>query len=152
MAHDVKTPERKRSHPAGLSLPDYQMLAEFRYLLARFLLFSEQAARAEGLSPRQHQALLAIKGYPGGTEVTVGNLAERLCIRGHSAVGLVDRLVAGGYLSRRDDPVDGRRVFISLTAKGEEKLAGLSAIHREELQRTTPLLKPVLAQLEKPGH
>lgn len=146
-----KRSKDKRSGSADLTLRDYQMLAEFRFLLAKFLLFSEEAARDAGLSPRQHQALLAIKGYPEGKDATVGNLAERLSIRGHSAVGLVDRLVAGGLLVRRNDPTDARRVFLSLTAKGEQKLADLSAIHRDELQRFTPLLKPVLAQLDEYG-
>lgn len=151
MAPVKKRSQDKKSGSTGLTLRDYQMLAEFRYLLAKFLLFSEEAARGAGLSPRQHQALLAIKGYPGGESVTVGNLAERLSIRGHSAVGLVDRLVASGLLLRQNDPEDARRVFLLLTAKGEQKLADLSAIHRDELQRFTPLLKPVLAQLDEQG-
>lgn len=130
-----------------LPLSDYRLLAEFRRLIARFLAFSEAAAREAGLAPRQHQALLAIKGHPGGADVTVGDLAEWLGIRHHSAVGLADRLAAGGYLARRADPQDGRRMRLSLTARGERTLAGLAAIHREELRRITPLLKPVLAEL-----
>lgn len=146
------TDELKRSGNGAeatgvLTSCDYQLLAEFRYLLARFLAFSEQAAREAGLAPRQHQALLAIKGFPGGAEVAVGDLAERLGIRHHSAVGLVDRLVASGYLQRRHDPNDRRRIFLYLTPQGEETLSRLSAIHREELRRLTPLLGPVLAQL-----
>ncbi len=132
---------------AALSSSDYQLLAEFRYLLARFLAFSAQAAHADGLAPRQHQALLAIKGYPGGGEVTVGDLAERLGIRHHSAVGLVDRLVERGYLVRRTDIRDRRRAVLSLTASGEAALAALSAAHREELRRIAPLLGPLLQQL-----
>jgi DNA-binding MarR family transcriptional regulator len=137
---------RQRSSTA-LSSHDYRLLAEFRYLLAKFLAFSEAAAQAAGLSPRQHQALLAIKGFADGTDVSVGDLAERLNIRHHSAVGLVDRLVASGYLLRRSDPHDRRRIFVVLTLAGEKKLAALSAIHRDELKRLTPLLKPLLAQL-----
>ncbi len=137
-----------RSLPASaLSAQDYRLLAEFRYLLAKFLAFSEAAAQDAGLSPRQHQALLAIKGFADGRDVSVGELAERLNIRHHSAVGLADRLVASGYLRRRTDPHDGRRIFLVLTRAGEKKLAALSAIHRDELQRLTPLLKPLLAQL-----
>lgn len=137
----------KRSAPTELSLRDYQLLAEFRYLLARFLAFSEAAAQESGLASRQHQALLAIKGYPDGANVTVGRLAERLGIRHHSAVGLVDRLVTSGYLTRVVDANDRRRIFLSLTKRGEEILSELSAIHREELHRMIPLLKPVLGQL-----
>ena len=130
-----------------LALHDYQVLAEFRYLLMRFAAFSEQAAHAAGLAPRQHQALLAIKGYPGGAEVTIGDLAERLGIRHHSTVGLVDRLVSGGYLLRRSDLRDGRRTLLSLTAAGEQALAGLSAAHQRELRRVAPLLKSLLGRL-----
>lgn len=139
---------KARQGTGGLTVHDYQHLSEFRHLLARFLAFSESAAQAAGLSPRQHQALLAIKGYPGGGEVTVGDLAERLCIRHHSAVGLVDRLVATGHLERRHDSADRRRIFLLLTPAGEKALAELSAVHREELRRLTPLLKPLLAQFD----
>lgn len=145
-----RNPQRRHGTTA-LSLHDYQSLAEFRHLLARFLAFSEAAAQQAGLSPRQHQAMLAIKGFPGGADVTVGELAERLGIRHHSAVGLVDRLAASGYLLRRADPQDRRRIFLLLTPAGEKKLAELSAIHREELRRLTPLLKPVLARFSQAG-
>jgi DNA-binding MarR family transcriptional regulator len=138
-------PRRRASRE--LSLEDYRLLAQFRYLLARFLAFSAQAAHAENLTPRQHQALLAIKGFPGGDQVTVGDLAERLGIRHHSAVGLVDRLVASGYLVRLADTEDRRRAILSLTARGEKALAALSAAHRQELRRIAPLLGPLLSQL-----
>jgi DNA-binding MarR family transcriptional regulator len=144
------TPKRQRPQATpspDLAPHDYAILAEFRYLLMRFAAFSEQAAHAAGLAPRQHQALLAIKGYPGSEEVTIGALAKRLGIRHHSTVGLVDRLVSHGYLVRRDDPHDRRRTFLSLTASGERALAGLSAAHRRELQRVAPLLKSLLGRL-----
>lgn len=144
------TPKRQSppAQPAAELAPhDYEVLAEFRYLLMRFAAFSEQAAHAAGLAPRQHQALLAIKGYPGGGEATVGNLAERLGIRHHSTVGLVDRLASRGYLVRRADPHDRRRTLLSLTASGEQALAGLAAAHRQELRRVAPLLKALLGRL-----
>jgi DNA-binding MarR family transcriptional regulator len=142
----------KRQSPQGrpaheLAPHDYEILAEFRYLLMRFAAFSEQAAHTAGLAPRQHQALLAIKGYPGGADVTVGDLAARLGIRHHSTVGLVDRLVSRGYLVRRADPHDRRRTFLALTASGEQALAGLSAAHQRELRRVAPLLKSLLGRL-----
>ena len=137
----------KKGQVTALSSRDYQLLAEFRYRLARFLAFSENAAEDAGLAPRQHQALLAIKGFAGGGAVTVGDLAERLGVRHHSAVGLVDRLVAAGFVRRQADAHDRRKIILSLTAAGDKILAGLSAIHREELRRITPLLAPVLAQL-----
>ncbi|MEO6753630.1 MAG: helix-turn-helix domain-containing protein, partial [Chthoniobacteraceae bacterium] len=77
-----------------LSKSQYEVLAAFRFALRRFLRFSEDAATAAGITPQQHQALLAIKGFPARDRVTVGELAERLQIRHHSAVGLIDRLVA----------------------------------------------------------
>jgi DNA-binding MarR family transcriptional regulator len=143
-------PEQQNPKHEGsreLSLADYQLLAQFRYLLARFLAFSAKAAHAEGLEPRQHQALLAIKGYPGGVRVTVGDLAERLGIRHHSAVGLVDRLVESGYLIRRTDAEDRRRAILRLTSLGEKALAALSAAHREELRQIAPRLGPLLSRL-----
>jgi DNA-binding MarR family transcriptional regulator len=144
------TPERQspRAEPLhALALHDYEILAEFRHVLARFSAFSEEAAHAAGLAPRQHQALLAIKGYPGGRAVTIGELAQRLGIRHHSTVGLVDRLVSRRYLVRRADPGDRRRIFLSLTASGERALAALSAAHRQELHRVAPLLKALLGRL-----
>lgn len=134
---------------ADLGQGDYETLAQFRYLLARFLAFSEDAARQAGLAPRQHQALLAIKGFPGAAAVTVGDLAARLAIRHHSAVGLVDRLEASGYLKRNADKEDKRRIIVTLTKKGERALAALSAAHRDELRRLTPMLKPLLARMER---
>ena len=145
------TPKRQspQAPPAPeLAAHDYEILAEFRYLLMRFAAFSEQAAHAAGLAPRQHQAVLAIKGYPGGGEVTIGDLAQRLGIRHHSTVGLVDRLASRGYLVLREGTHDRRRTFLSLTAAGEQALAGLSAAHRRELRRVAPLLKSVLGRLE----
>ena len=81
-----------------LSKSQYEMLAAFRYALRQFLHFSEEAAHAAGITPQQHQALLAVKGFRGRDCVTVGELAERLQLRHHSAVGLVDRLVAEGLM------------------------------------------------------
>jgi DNA-binding MarR family transcriptional regulator len=144
------TPKRQSPQPPPpyeLKARDYEILAEFRYLLMRFAAFSEQAAHAAGVAPRQHQALLAIKGYPGGGEVTIGDLAERLGIRHHSTVGLVDRLASRGYLVRREDPHDRRRTLLSLTVSGEQALAALSAAHRRELRRVAPLLKSLLGRL-----
>jgi DNA-binding MarR family transcriptional regulator len=147
-----KQQKAKHNAPRELSLADYQLLAEFRYVLARFLAFSAEAAHAEGLEPRQHQALLAIKGYPGGARVTVGALAERLGIRHHSAVGLTDRLVESGYLIRRTDVEDRRRAILELTTLGEKALAALSAAHREELRQIAPRLRPLLSQLGSSGN
>jgi DNA-binding MarR family transcriptional regulator len=131
----------------NLAPADYQDLAEFRSLLRRFLAFSEVAARDAGLAPQQHQALLAIKGFEG--QPTIGNLAERLAIKHHSAVGLVDRLVRAGYLKRRTDKSDRRKVSLILTAAGEKLLQGLTFAHRQELRALTPSLRALFAKLER---
>jgi DNA-binding MarR family transcriptional regulator len=124
---------------------DYRHLAEFRYFLRLFLSFSEEAARAASLSPQQHQALLAIRGFGG--KLTVGELAERLAIKPHSAVGMADRLVEAGLAARQTSARDRRQVVLRLTAAGMRKLAKLSKVHREELKRLAPLLTPLLNEL-----
>lgn len=131
----------------GLDKAGYETLAEFRYALRRFQRFSESAAAAIGLSPRQHQALLAVKGFPGRDEITIGELAERLQVRHHSAVGLVDRLVAQGYLRRISGAEDRRQVFLGLTEQGSALLERLSAAHRDELRRIGPTLRTLLERL-----
>ncbi len=136
-------------------------MADFRYLIRRFLEFSQAAAGDAGLTPRQHQALLAIKGFaaqglgakgfaaqPGPT---VGELAERLCIRHHSAVELVDRLVEAGLCRRAHDLEDRRRVMLCLTELAESRLAGLSAIHLAELRSLRPALLDILDRLDAPS-
>jgi DNA-binding MarR family transcriptional regulator len=137
--------------PSRPNVRDYRTLAGFRYLLRHFLGFSETAARSAGLTPQQHQALLAIKGFPGGTEVTIHDLAAQLCIRHHSAVELVDRLVGSGLVVRRVDPADRRRVLLDLTVAAERRLADLSVTHLDELRRLRPALMEILDLLgEKP--
>ena len=132
---------------AGLTAGDYRALARFRHALRQFLAFSEMAAQAAGLTPVQHQALLAIKGMPGGDDVSVGDLAAWLGIRHHSCVGLADRLARVGLVKRQRDPRDGRRMALRLTARAQRKLAGLSAAHRDELRRLSGTLGPLLASL-----
>ncbi|TIT10756.1 MAG: winged helix-turn-helix transcriptional regulator, partial [Mesorhizobium sp.] len=124
----------QNSRPA-ISQADYQRLSEFRYLIRRFLEFSQIQANEAGLTPRQHQALLAIKGFPGAGPVTVGDLAERLRIRHHSAVELVDRLCEAGLVTRDQDKDDHRRVLLRLTERADDCLAELSAAHLDELGR-----------------
>ncbi len=118
----------------GTRAIDYSALADFRYEIRRFLTFSEEAARAAGIEPQQHQALLAIKGQPAGLETPVGVLAERMQIRHHSAVGLSRRLQARGWLRRIRSRRDRRVVELRLTARAEKLLARLSRAHRDELR------------------
>ena len=133
----------------SLTVEDYERLAAFRAALRRFLAFSEAAAREVGLTPQQHQALLAIKGHPGRRPTSVGELAESLGIRPNTAVELVDRLVAAGLLERTGAREDGRRVLLALTPKAEEHLAALSGAHMEELRRTAPMLTALLGELHQ---
>jgi DNA-binding MarR family transcriptional regulator len=142
----------KKVHPARAALltrSDYRLLAEFRHQLRIFTAFSENVAHAAGLAPQQHQALLAIKGFARGAAPTIGELAERLHIRHHSAVGLVDRLVEARLVVRCFGSEDRRRVTLALTRQGEKMLADLSVAHRDELRRMAPMLRAVLAQLSE---
>jgi DNA-binding MarR family transcriptional regulator len=132
-----------------LAPADYRILAEFRLLMRRFMMFSEDAAREAGLAPQQHQALLAVKGFEKDEAPAIGDLAEQLAIKHHSAVGLVDRLEKAGHLKRHHDEADRRRVTLLLTASGEKVLADLSATHRDELRMLTPSLKALFAKLER---
>ncbi|MES1195852.1 MAG: MarR family transcriptional regulator [Steroidobacter sp.] len=134
-------------HSRGLRKSDYETLAAFRYLLRRFIHFSEQAAKAHNITPQQHQALLAIKGFPERDQVTVGELAERLQLRHHSAVGLVDRLVKEKLVMRKPGK-DRREVLVQLTDHGEQVLAGLSHAHRAELKKLGPQLRRLLQELD----
>jgi len=122
------------------TLSDYESLAEVRYQLRRFLHFSEQAAREAGLEPQQHQLMLALKGLPEGTRPRVGELAERLQIKHHSAVELINRLSSAGCVRRHRGGEDRREVLVALTPKGEKILRELSLHHRAELRKRGPLL------------
>lgn len=135
---------RKLDEYPDLSLAEYQALAEFRYQLREFLSFSEQAARAGGLEPQQHQLLLALKGAQGQERVTIGDLAERLKIQHHSTVELINRMVERDLVQRCRDEQDQRRVLVVLTRHGEEVLRRLSLLHRTELRLTGPALVQAL--------
>lgn len=129
---------------SGLTQDDYTALAEFRYLIRSFLEFSENAARGAGLTPRQHQAILVIKGYRRGEPISVGDLAARLRIRHNTAVELAGRLFECGMVDRLQDDTDQRRVLLQLTERAEHLLEQLSSAHRDELSRIKPMLERVL--------
>jgi DNA-binding MarR family transcriptional regulator len=131
---------------SSLGRRDYQQLSEFRYLIRRFLEFSETAAARAGLTTRQHQALLAIKGAREGVVPTIGYLAERLRVQHHSAVELADRLVELGLIVRKHDARDRRRVRLELTEAAEGHLSALSPSHLQELRRMRPALLEILKQ------
>jgi DNA-binding MarR family transcriptional regulator len=119
---------------------DYESLAEMRYQLRRFLHFSEKAARDAGLEPQQHQLMLALKGLPETMRPRVGELAERLQIKHHSTVELINRLASSGCVRRHRGGDDRREVLLALTPKGERILQDLSFHHRAELRKRGPAL------------
>jgi DNA-binding MarR family transcriptional regulator len=130
-----------------LSDREYRSLAEFRYALRTFLRFSEQAARAAGLTPAQHQLLLAIRGHPAGDPPSTSEIADRLQLKLHSTVELVARAEANGLVVRIVDEDDARRALLALTDDGEAKLAELSVLHRRELKRFRDEMRDVLHEL-----
>jgi DNA-binding MarR family transcriptional regulator len=136
--------------PRTISRRDYEVLAELRFQIRRFLAFSEEAARRAGVEPQQHQLLLAIKGHPSGEAPTIGACAERLLIRHHSAVELVNRAEQQGLLSREPSTTDRRAVTLSVTPQGERLLRDLTRAHRDELRAAAPSLVRALTSILQP--
>ncbi len=134
------------SEISELPIAKYQQLAELRFQLRRFLQFSESAARMFGIEPQQHQLMLAIKGLPANTAPTVSALANRLCLKHHSTVELINRLVERGAAIRQPSLQDRRQVLVELTPKGHELLHSLTLLHKQELEEMAPSL---MAELEK---
>jgi DNA-binding MarR family transcriptional regulator len=128
-----------------LSDEHYEALASIRHQLRHFLHFSEQAASGSGITPQQHQALLAIRA--AGGEMLVGALAEQLLLKPHSTSEHVDRLAKLGLVNRASGTSDRRQVAVALTEDGRKVLASLSVVHREELRRIRPLLTQLIARL-----
>ncbi|QYG94026.1 MarR family transcriptional regulator [Iamia sp. SCSIO 61187] len=127
---------RPEAESGAVSDDDYARLLAFRDGLRRFLHWSEDQARREGLTPSRHQLLLAIRGHPGPPSIT--DVAEHLALRHHSAAELVGRAEAAGLVRRVADADDHRVVRLALTAEGETRLAALAAAHLEELSRLRP--------------
>ena len=135
-----------------LTLSDYQALAEFRYQIRRFLHFSEQVIEQAGLERGQYQLLLAIKGMPSGVRPLIRELANRMQIRHHSAVELVNRLEAGGFIRRTRAEDDRREVLLALTSKGEKVLGELALHHHDELRSAGPELVAALRRIMREGN
>ena len=136
----MQSPEPPRSRKKEQDLTraltaEVRQLAFFRYNLRRFLRFSEQAARNHGLTPQQHQLLLGIAGFNGTGAATISEIAEFLQERNNSVVGLAERAQLSGLIKRSSSETDRRAVVLTLTARGEEVLSRLTALHREELKR-----------------
>jgi DNA-binding MarR family transcriptional regulator len=130
-----------------VSRRDYVTLAEFRHALRVFQRFSEDAARAAGVTPAQHQLVLAIKGWPRPEPPSVSEIAERLQLRIHSTVELVRRAEQAGLVTTRVDVDDHRRQLLEVTDHGEQLLASLSALHRDELRRFRTEMHDLLEEL-----
>jgi DNA-binding MarR family transcriptional regulator len=138
------------SLPAPPLTPEqYRALAAFRYQLRRFLAFSSSEAQAAGFAPQQYQAMLAIKGHAGARPITIGELAEQLLVRQHTAAELVNRMEAAGLVRRAPAPGDARRVAVILTPQGEEALKGLAATHLRELTQNEGLVGRLLTLLDR---
>ena len=134
-----------------LTREDYQNLLAFRVGLRRFQHWSQTKARGVGLTPAQHQLLLAIKGHPGSQSPTVGDLAGYLLLRHHSMVELIDRAGAAGLVERWGDDHDRRITRVRLTADGEQRLSRLALAHLDELKQLAPVLNELVAQWESQG-
>lgn len=134
-----------------LTSSDYEALAEFRYRIRRFLHFSERVVKQAGLERGQYQLMLAIKGMREGTRPRIRELAERMQIRHHSAVELVNRLEAGRFVQRSRGRDDRREVLLALTAKGERVLEELALHHQDELRGAGPELVAALRRVMGEG-
>lgn len=119
--------------PGSLSKTEFEALAHFRYQLRRFLRFSEEVTRKQGVTPLQYQLMLQIKGFPDREWASVGELAERLQAKHHGVVSLISRCEAAGLVARRTSRGDLRLVEVELTPKGERVLQKLALLHRDEI-------------------
>ena len=131
---------------APLTDADYAALADFRHALRQFVAFSEARAAEKGLTPQQHQALLAIRGAAPEAP-TIGTVAQRLMLKPHSASGLIDRLELLGLVRREIARDDRRRATLYLTEKAHKVLQSLSAVHRDEIRRLRPALEDMLRHI-----
>ena len=138
----------KRKPPASATEIDKQRLESlslFRYRLRRFLRFSEDAARAEGITVLHYQLLLHTQGFPGRDWASIRELAERLQARPHGVVALVTRCEQAGLVQRRDNAEDGRLVEVHLTAKGRRSMLRLAGQHGEELAALAAVIEAMKA-------
>lgn len=128
---------------------DFRNSLRFRVTLRRFMRWSEEQVSAVGLTPVQHQLLVAIKGHPGPEPPAIRELADYLLLQSHSAVGLVGRAEAGGFVRRRPDGKDARVVRVELTRKGDRLVTGLTKAHLAELHKLADALGSLLPELDR---
>ncbi len=136
-----------RRMPAEITTEEYRALAELRYLIRHFVSEGDAVARAAGLEPQQYLLLLTVRGLPQGEEATIRTLAERLALRHHSVVELIDRLEAHGYVRRTRGREDRRRVLVSLLPRGERLLEQVARHRISELRATGHELVRTIDQL-----
>lgn len=146
-----RAPSRGKGRQARLTLADYQALGSFRLALRKFAAFSDASAHSEGLTSQQHQALLAIRAHSGSEAMTIGELADCLLIRNHSAVELVGRLVAAGLVTRTPSEADRRRILLSLTREAEDRLEAISRRNLRELSSSAPIFRDLLKAVRRIG-
>lgn len=140
-------PRGSRPSRRRLKTGEYQALGAFRQALREFLAFSEAGSRALGLTPQQHQALLAVRAHVGVEAMSIGELATCLLIKNHSAVGLVARLVDRGLMVRAPSTFDRRRVVLSLTPAAVEQLETISRNNLGELNRASDIFRDLMGTL-----
>jgi DNA-binding MarR family transcriptional regulator len=134
----------------NLRAEDYDALGAFRYAMRKFLRFSKEILNARArLTPEQYEALLAIKTRSGSTGITVGELSERLQVKHHTVVSLLDKLVARTLVTRERAARDRRQVRVKLTRRGDSVLARLAKIHRREIRHRSSEMIEVLRRLQK---
>jgi DNA-binding MarR family transcriptional regulator len=138
---------KKAERRHRLRTADYARLAAFRAAVREFLHFSEDAAAKAGLTAQHYQAMLIVRACPEEGSVAISDLARQLFIKHNSAVGLVDRLVREGLLTREASPGDRRKVVLRLSGRGRQVLAKLAGMHRRELERIGPMLKGLIAEV-----
>ncbi|HET6866671.1 MAG TPA: MarR family winged helix-turn-helix transcriptional regulator [Solirubrobacteraceae bacterium] len=131
-----------------LTQADFEHLLRLRTGLRRFLRWSEEQARTAGLTSAQHQLLLAVRGHPGEVPPTIGEIADYLVLRHHSAGELIDRAEAAGLVVRSPDPINGTQVRVSLTDTGRAKLTRLAETHLAELAHLAPTMRALWEALE----
>lgn len=128
---------------------EYVALGEFRRAMRQFLQFSEEGARTQGITSQQHQALLAIRGHVGSEAMSIGDLAESLLIKNHSAVELVARMAERDLVERVTSLEDRRRVLLRLLPRGAEVLETISLRNLRQLSQTAEILGEILATVRR---
>ena len=130
-----------------ITTAEYQALAELRYRIRKFVREGDAAASGAGLEPQQYLLLLAIRGLPEGEEATIGALADRLALKHHSAVELIDRMEARGYVHRSRSRDDRRRVLVTLLPRGEKQLEQVARQRISELRASGAALVHAISPL-----